>query len=130
MDGYWTEVTLLCSALSALAGAGAKAFGDRLKLAHEDRIHEREREVSERDMWAEIGALRSGQERLHESLHSAEQRAADLSIQVAVLRTENEALRASLRDLSARYDRLRERYDALVSSSSHPSDNGLSGGAS
>ena len=129
MDGYWTEVTILCSALSALAGAGAKAFGDRLKLAHEDRIHERDREVSERDMWAEIGALRSGQERLHESLHKAEQRAADLSIEVAVLRTENESLRISLRELSARYDRLRERYDGLL----RASPNGVSpegGGAS
>lgn len=114
---YWTEMTVLISALSALAGAGAKAFGDRLKLAHEDRQAERDRSVSERDMWQELGALRAEQQRLHQALHEAQQEAAKLRVEIAVLRRDNEQLRAQYQAVCLRGECARRELPFVPSAS-------------
>ena len=95
----WEMVALLCSACSALgtaAGAGLKALGDRVKLAHEDRQSDRNRQVSEMDMWKKIGALEQRINDLTEELKESRKENAELRVEVAILRQENAQLRDTL----------------------------------
>lgn len=109
MDAGLDIWTVVVGGLGAIAGAAARAYGERL------RVIER-RDVSERDLWIHIGAL---EQRMEES----RQESAALRTEIAVLRRENEQLRAQHEALSERYDRLREAYDTLLRQGPKPPRN-------
>lgn len=98
--------TMMVGGLGAIAGAAARAYGERLRAIEK-------RDVSERDLWLHIGGL-------EQKMEESRKESAALRTEIAVLRRENEQLRAQHEALSERYDRLRESYDTLLRQGSSP----------
>jgi len=92
--------TMMVAGLGAVAGAAARAYGERLRSLER-------RDVSEKDLWLHIGKLEQRVEAQGNELSEAR-------TQIALLQSQNQTLRDQHRDLSDRYDRLRERYDRLL----------------
>jgi len=122
MDQHvWWAITALCSALSAVAGGVARAYGERLKLVSRAEERREAREVSERDMWSRMELLAQRVEELTRD-------GGELRVEVVELRTENRGLNSQLEDvrrenrrltahiedLSHRYERLKAHYDAML----------------
>lgn len=110
----WGAITLLCSGLSAFAGAVAKAYGDRLRTVSEAEKRREARDLSEMDLWARLGAMEERVQALNKQLAAMTEQAGNLKAEVAELRAENRLLRLQQDEMSKRYDRLRESHDSLL----------------
>lgn len=122
MTDYTTDLwTIIAAGLGAVAGAAGRAYGERLRNIER-------RDISERDLWAEVRTLRAQQESLHEQVQAGQQKCSDQEVKIAILQAENgtlraqyqelsaenKQLRAQYQDLSSRYDRLRASHDRLL----------------
>lgn len=98
--------TMMVGGLGAVAGAAARAYGERLRSLER-------RDVSERDLWIKIGALEQRIQTLSEELTRAREEAAAVRASFQSMTEQNQAMRR-------RYNLLRKSHDNLLRQGAAP----------